>query len=180
MAMSSGDIADFPATFTPSQKGTPLLVDENNHKYRIHHKNIAGTIATYRCVLRNSKMCPATASLNLSTNRIVKYTYSHAHSSQLLKELARTEEKKLIAAAVAVGRFSTKTVCARIKMNIERGDNPEAATCVRKANALAVAINREKKKVLGVKGKEPSTVEDIKANLLERFKKTSTGGVFLR
>ena len=51
---------------------------------------------------------------------------------------------------------------------------------MRKIKSLNVAIHREKKKVLGVTGKDPTSVEDIKANLLERYKKTSTGGVFLR
>ena len=41
---------DFPASFTPSQKGTPLLVDQNNFRYRIHDKNVDGTVATYRFV----------------------------------------------------------------------------------------------------------------------------------
>ncbi len=51
---------------------------------------------------------------------------------------------------------------------------------MRKIKSLNVAIHREKKKVLGVTGKDPTNVEEIMANLLERYKKTSTGGVFLR
>ena len=62
------------------------------------------------------------------------------------------------------------------KVNLERGDHPEAATCMRKVKSLNVAIHREKKKMLGVMGKDPTSVEDIKANLLEQYKKTSTGG----
>jgi hypothetical protein len=50
---------------------------------------------------------------------------------------------------------------------------------MRKIKSLNVAIHREKK-VLGVTGKDPTSVEDIKSNLLERYKKTSTGGMFLR
>ncbi len=65
-------------------------------------------------------------------------------------------------------------------MNLERGDHPEAATCMRKAKALSVVLHRAKKKGLDSTGKEPTCVEDIKANMLDRYKKTSTGGVFLR
>ena len=44
------DSADFPASFVPGQKGTPLFVDDHNHKYRIHSKNTDQTIPIYRCI----------------------------------------------------------------------------------------------------------------------------------
>lgn len=174
------DLEDFPASFTPSQKGTLLLVDDDNYRYRIHEKNVDGTIGTYRCILRQSMMCPALAKLDLNKKRIVKFIHSHIHSSQLLLETARAQEKKMICAAAAVGSASTAVVAARIKANLERGDNPEASTYMRKTKALKTAIHREKKKMLGCTGKEPSSVEDIKEKLLERYKKTTTGGLFLR
>jgi hypothetical protein len=67
-----------------------------------------------------------------------------------------------------------------LKVNLERGDHPEAATCMRKAKARSVVLHRAKKKGLDSMGKEePTCVENIKANMLDRYKKTSTGGVFL-
>jgi hypothetical protein len=84
-------------------------MDAHNHKYRIHSNNTDKTIATYRCIQRNAMKCPATANLKISTGRIVKCGHSHAHSSNLLKDIARAEEARLIAAAVTVGRVYTKT-----------------------------------------------------------------------
>jgi hypothetical protein len=118
MAAPAEDFPDFPASFALSRKGTPLLMDEHNHKYRIHSHNTDKTIATYRCIQRNALKCPATANLKISTGRIIKFGHSHAHSTNLLKDIARAEEARLIAAAVTVGRVSTKTVSAKIKVKI--------------------------------------------------------------
>ena len=118
MAALAEDYPDFPASFVLSRKGTPLLMDAHNHKYRIHYNNTDKTIATYRCIQRNALKCPATVNLKISTGRIIKFGHSHAHSSNLLKDIARAEEARLIAAAVTVGRVSTKTVSAKIKVKI--------------------------------------------------------------
>jgi hypothetical protein len=48
--MAATETADFLAYFVPRQKGTLLLMDENNHKYRIGYNNLDRTIATYTCV----------------------------------------------------------------------------------------------------------------------------------
>ena len=118
MAAPAEDFPDFPASFVLSLKGTPLLMDEHNHKYRVHSNNTDNTIATYRCIQRNALKCPATANLKISTGRIIKFGHSHAHSTNLLKDIARAEEARLIAAAVTVGQVSTKTVSAKIKVKI--------------------------------------------------------------
>jgi hypothetical protein len=117
MAAPAEDFPDFPASFVLSRKGTPLLMDEHNHKYRIH-SNTDKTIATYRCIQRNALKCQATANLKNSTGRIIKFGHSHALSTNLLKDITRAEEARLIAAAVTVGRVSTKTVSAKIKVKI--------------------------------------------------------------
>jgi hypothetical protein len=77
--MAATETADFPAYFVPSQKGTLLLMDENNHKYRIGYKNLDHTIATYTCVQRNAKKCPAKALLHIESIRIVKFKHNHCH-----------------------------------------------------------------------------------------------------
>jgi hypothetical protein len=46
MAALAEDYPDFPASFVLSRKGTPLM-DDHNHKYRIHSNNRDKTIATY-------------------------------------------------------------------------------------------------------------------------------------
>jgi hypothetical protein len=138
------------------------------------------TAPNNRCVLRKSKKCPAVATYNPLTSRIERILHEHIHAPQLRQEAARREEKRMIAAAAAVGTFSTVTVMARIKTNVERGDCPEAASSIRKSRALSMAILREKKKQLGCVGKEPNTVEEIIEKLPEHYKKTATGGNFLR
>jgi hypothetical protein len=104
------------------------------------------TAPNNRCVLRKSKKCPAVATYNPLTSRIERILHEHIHAPQLRQEAARREEKRMIAAAAAVGTFSTVTVMARIKTNVERGDCPEAASSIRKSRALSMAILREKKK----------------------------------
>jgi hypothetical protein len=54
MAALAEDYPDFPASFVLSRKGTPLLMDAHNHKYRIHSNNTDKTIAL---------KCPATSVL---------------------------------------------------------------------------------------------------------------------
>jgi hypothetical protein len=45
MAALAEDFPDFPASFVLSRKGTHLLMDAHNHKYRIHSNNTDKTIA---------------------------------------------------------------------------------------------------------------------------------------
>jgi hypothetical protein len=44
MAALAEDYPDFRASFVLSRKGTPLLMDAHNHKYRIHSNNTDKTI----------------------------------------------------------------------------------------------------------------------------------------
>jgi hypothetical protein len=83
-----------------------------------------------------------------------------------LSEAAKAEEKRIIMAAAAVGKVSTMEVRARIKTNIERSELPEARTFMRKPHALAQAVQREKKKLLGIGGAVPKTPADIKAYII--------------
>jgi hypothetical protein len=169
-----------PAVFVPSQKGTSLLQDDMNFCYRIHQKNSEGTMAYYRCVKRQLLKCPAVATLNLTTSRIMKVTHSHTHTPNLLLEAARAEEKKLIKAAATVGNSRRSEVVNRVKMNILQSSLPEAQSALRKTHAVGQAIQREKKRMLGISGTVPKTPAEIMENLPERFKKTSGGGPFLR
>ncbi len=57
------------ANWVTSQKGTPLLRDDNNFNYRIHLKNKEGTLANYRCVKRYKANCPAVAVLHIASSR---------------------------------------------------------------------------------------------------------------
>jgi hypothetical protein len=115
-----------PAMFVPSQKGTSLLQDYMTFCYRIHQKNNEGTMAYYRCVKRQLLKCPAVASLDLNTSRIMEVTRSHTHTPNLLLEAARAEEKKLIQAAATVGSCIRSEVVNHVKMNILQPSLPEA------------------------------------------------------
>jgi hypothetical protein len=79
----------------------------------------------------------------------------------------------MIAAAAQVGRISNLEVMTKMKTNLERSDVPEAISSRRKSKALTLAINREKKKVLGHGEIIPKTAKD-------KFKITSTGKQSLR
>jgi hypothetical protein len=168
------------ANWVTSQKGTPLLRDDNNFNYRIHMKNKEGTQANYRCVKRYKANCPAVAVLHIASSRILHILHEHSHEANILEETARQEEKKMIAAAAQVGRISNVEVLSKIKTNLERSDHPEATSSMRKTKALSQALSREKKKVLGHGGVIPKTAEDIMASLPEKFKVMSTGSPFLR
>jgi hypothetical protein len=171
---------DQSATWVTSQKNTKLLQDEDNHKYRIYRKILGEKLTSYRCVMKDSVKCRAVAYLDNNSERIIKLRFEHNHVPDLLIAKARSEEKKLISAAAAMGVTSTVEVMSRVKTNIERSDCPEATACIRKSRTLPKAIRREKSKILGHNGIKLKTPEDIKENFPDRFKKTSTGGQFLR
>jgi hypothetical protein len=84
----------------------------------------------------------------------------------------------MIAAAAVVGLVSTEEVLSKIKMNLARSDNPKAKSSIRKSRALSMALNREKKKVMGHGGTIPNTADDFFENL-EKFNTTSTRTLFL-
>jgi hypothetical protein len=107
------------ARFVPSQKGTMLLRDENNFNYRIHQKNTDDTKAYYKCVKKDSAKCPAMAVLHIASSQIVAIMHEHVHEPNILHETARTEKKRVIAAAALVGRVSTLEVMSKIKSNLE-------------------------------------------------------------
>ncbi len=71
-------------------------------------------------------------------------------------------------------------VLSKVQTNLERSDNPEAMSSMKKSRALSMALNREKKKVLGHGETIPKTVDDILENLPEKFKTTSSGTPFLQ
>ncbi len=96
-----------------------LLRDENNFNYRIHKKNADGTKAFYMCVKKNSAKCPAKAVLHIASSKIVAVMHEHVHEPNILHETARTEEKRMIAAAALVGHVSTVEVMSKIKTNLE-------------------------------------------------------------
>ncbi len=143
-------------------------------------QSVNRTKAYYKCVKKDSAKCPAMAVLHIASSKIVAVMHEHVHEPNILHETARTEEKRMIAAAALVGRVSIVEVMSKIKTNLERSDIPEAKSSMRKSKALSMAINREKKKTIGHSGTIPKTTADIIDNLPERFKTTSTGTPFLR
>jgi hypothetical protein len=167
------------ARFVPSQKGTNLLQDANNYTYRIHNKCEKKKIADYRCTRRMSAKCPAVATLDLEMNMIVKILHEHVHTSNILRETARKEEKKMIETAANVGRVSVE-ILSKLKTNLERSANPGEASSIRKSRILAKAISREKRKIMGHSATILKSAEEIKENLPDKFLITSTGGIFKR
>jgi hypothetical protein len=117
---------DVEARFVPSQKGTMLLRDENNFNHRIHKKNMDGTKAYYKCVKKDSAKCLAMAVLHIASSKIVAVMHEHVHEPNILHKTARTEEKRMIAAASLVGLVSTVEVMSKIKTNLELSDILEA------------------------------------------------------
>jgi hypothetical protein len=136
-----------------------------SYTYRIHQKNSAGTKAFYKCVRKTSSQCPAVATLDIQTSRILKISHSHTHGPNLLVEAARQEERRMIRAAAAVGKFSQVEVLSRVKSNILRSDLPEARSEIRKSHALGQALQREKKKLQGVTGAVPKSPAAIQVFL---------------
>ncbi len=66
-----------------------------------------------------SAKCPVVATLNLETNMIVKILHKHVHTSNILRETAPKEEKKMIEAATNVGGVSTVEILSKLKTNPE-------------------------------------------------------------
>ncbi len=61
-------------------------------------------------------------------------------SGNSVEETARQEEKKMIAADAQVGHIWNVEVLSKIKTNLERSDNPEATSSMRKSKALSQAL----------------------------------------
>jgi hypothetical protein len=135
----------------------------NNFTYRIHKKNVIKT-ASYRCTKKMSTKCHTIATLDLETNHHV-----YMHTSNILREMAKQEERKMIQAAARVGRMSTVEILSKIKTNLYRSAYPEATSSIRKSYT----------KVLRHSFTIPESAEDIKENLPEKFQVSSTGGIFL-
>jgi hypothetical protein len=93
------------ANWVTSQKGIPLLRDDNNFNYGIHMKNKEGTLGTYRCVKRYKANCSAVAVLHIASLRILHILHEHSHEANILEKTARQEEKKMIAADAQVGHI---------------------------------------------------------------------------
>lgn len=166
--------------WVPGQKGTPLLQDENMYLYRINKANKENTLKYYRCVKRAALKCPAVAVLSVNTSRLLRIVNNHSHQTDALVMTARTEEKRMIAAAATVGNVGTRQVLSQIKTNLERSDLPESTVVMRKTHALNQAVRRERQKILGINSVVPKTSADIIAKLPDRYKVTATGGPFLR
>jgi hypothetical protein len=167
-------------TFVPSQKGTQLLQDSDNFRYRINKYNSDGSRAWYYCVKRKLLKCPATAVFIPEEGVIEKILSEHNHGSSVLEKFARDKEKELIDAAALVGTVSTGKVLTEIKMNLERSAMPEAKAMMRKSRCLGQALYREKRKKLGYTGAVPKSPALIMETLPEKFKKTADGSPFLR
>jgi hypothetical protein len=101
------------------------------------------------------------------------------YAANILEETSRQEEKKIIAAAAQVGCISNVEVHVKGKTNLERSDNPEATSCLRRLKALTQAINRRRLKVLGHWGVISKNAVDIMEHLPGKFKKTSIGSPVL-
>jgi FLYWCH zinc finger domain len=166
--------------FVPSQKGGTNLLDENNYRYRINKKGSPGTKDYYNCVKRNIVKCPATAVFETSSSEIVKIVNEHNHAPDIIGDVARKMEVQLINAAANIGTVSTNKMLTQVKVNLERSELPEAKAMMSKSRAISMALYREKRRRLGITGAIPKTCADVMKRMPEHFKKTSTGGDFLR
>jgi hypothetical protein len=89
--------------------------------------------------------CPAVATLDLETNKVVKILHAHMHTSNILHENAREEKQKIVEAAAIVERVSTVEILSNLKSNLKRSSKPETTfSNRRKSRTLAKAISREK------------------------------------
>jgi hypothetical protein len=75
----------------------------NNFTYRIHWKNMIKKTTTYHCTKKMSAKCPAVVHWDLETNMIVRFLHAHMHTSNILRETAKQEERKMIQTATSVG-----------------------------------------------------------------------------
>jgi hypothetical protein len=98
-------------------------------------------------------------------SNIKKNKNSHNHTPNLWKEAARAKKKKLIMAAATMGSCKRTKVINRVMTNILQSAMPEAQAELRKLPGLGQAIQCERKKVPGISGTVPKTLEDIMEKL---------------
>jgi len=70
-------------------KENSIFVDGAEFYYRIHRHNRLKTRRWYRCTLRRSVNCPATACYDVAAEVIVSLSHPHNHSPALLPAFAR-------------------------------------------------------------------------------------------
>jgi hypothetical protein len=119
----------------------------------------------------HEKVCPQVSGTGhlrpcpLKHSNIKKNKNSHNHTPNLWKEAARAEKKKLIMTAATMGSCKRTKVITRVMTNILQSAMPEAQAELRKLPGLGQAIQCERKKVPGISGTVPKTLEDIMEKL---------------
>jgi hypothetical protein len=169
-------------TFIKNQKGGDNLRDESNFTYRKHRSNKEKTKSWYKCVKIDTLRCPAVAVWNHTTSLIDEVQKEHNHSTDLLGDIARTHESRMVESAVAVGASGGIAISRKVKVSLERAGVPEATAKMKKSGALRTALHRKKVEVMGWSKKVPTTASEIMAEdaLPVQLTKTLTGREFLR
>jgi hypothetical protein len=136
-------------TFIKNHKGGENLRDESNFTYRKHRSNKEKTKNWYKCLKIDTLCCPAVAVWNHTTSLIDEVLKDHNHSTNLLGDLARTHESRMVKSAVAVGASGGVAIGWKVKVSLERAGVPEATAKMKKSGALRTALHRKNVEVIG-------------------------------
>ena len=99
----------------------------------------------------------------------------HSHGSDIIGQRVRELETKFVKAAATVGQTRKKNVNEELRRKVEQVSS-ELVSSISKSRAVAVKINREKRKDQGL----PDSVMELMQKLPERYRTTSGGGEFLQ
>jgi hypothetical protein len=115
VAVSLCEMSPQQGTFIKNQKGGENLWDESNFTYRMHRSNKEKTKSWYKCVKIDTLHCPAVAVWNDTTSLIDEVLSEHNLSTDLLGDLARTHESRMVESAVAVGASGGIAIGRKVK-----------------------------------------------------------------
>jgi hypothetical protein len=123
-------------------RGSQQAVDP--HGFRYHQNRKLDKVTYWRCT---TKDCSVRLISRNSSSLLVGETPVHEHTTNILKQQAKSVEKGIIKKYATLPRTSTKAMLCEISQNILRSNLPSALYSMSSTGATKMALFREKQKL---------------------------------
>ena len=136
-------------------RGSHQAVDPHGFRYHLNRK--LDKVTYWRCT---KKDCSVRIISRNSSSKLVGETPHHEHTTNILKQQAKSVEKNIIKKYAALPGTGTKAMLCEISQNILRSDQPNALYSMSSTGATKMALFREKQK-LNPLPPLPKTYKDV-------------------
>jgi len=144
-------------TVITTTRGSKQAIDANGFKYFLNGPR-TGKVAYWRCT---KKDCTGRLISRLSTSKLVGESLpQHDHSTNILKSMAKQEEKNIIKKHASLPMTNNKMMMSEISKNLLSSSHPNTHFSMSTTAALKMALYREKKK-LNPLPPLPKTFQDV-------------------